>query len=108
MVDEGTPALSDTQATCPKVTKWSDLLTTDSDTEHDLEKQGKKREKSTQPKDDILKGSDSDDNTIDVGPSQLTKMPSPKRTKKIKVDREVLISRERTRSLSGLKKPYLS
>ena len=71
MDDEGTPALSDTQATCPKITKWSDL-TTDSDTEHDLEKQGKKREKSTQPKDDILKGSDSDDNTVDAGPSQLT------------------------------------
>ena len=45
MVDEGTPALSDTQATCPKVTKWSDLLTTDSDTEHDLEKTGEETRK---------------------------------------------------------------
>jgi len=87
MVDE------ETQASCPKVTKWCDLLTTDSDTEHYLEKQGKKREKSTQPKDDIEKGSDSDDNTIDAGTSQLTNTPSPKRTKKIKVDREVLTSR---------------
>ena len=41
MVGDGTPALSDTQATCPKVTKWSDLLTTDSDTEHDLENRGR-------------------------------------------------------------------
>jgi hypothetical protein len=105
MDDEGTPALSDTQTTCPIVSKWSNLLTTDSDTEHDLEKQGKKREKSTQPKDDKQEGSDSDDNTIDAGSSQFTKMPSPKRTKKIKVDREVLTSRERTRSQSRLKKP---
>jgi hypothetical protein len=51
MDDDGTNALSDTQATCPIVTKWSDL-TTDSDTEHDQGKQGKKREKSVQPKDD--------------------------------------------------------
>jgi hypothetical protein len=80
--DEGNPVTSDTQETYTKVPKWSDLLTTDSETERDLEKQGKKREKSTKPKDDVQKGNESDDNTIDAGPSQLTKTPSPKRPKK--------------------------
>jgi hypothetical protein len=95
MDDEENPAPSASQETCTKVTKWSDLLSTDSDTEHDLEEQGKKREKFTQPKDDIQEGNDSDDKTTDAGPSQLTKTPSPKRKKKMKVDREVLISREK-------------
>jgi hypothetical protein len=103
MDDEGTPALSDTQATWPIVTKWSDLLTAGSDTEHDLE-QGEKREKSTQPKDDLQEGNDSDDITTDAGSSKFANMPSPKRTKKIKVDREVITSRKRTTSQTKLKK----
>jgi len=40
----------DTQPTCPNVTKWSVLISTESDAERDHDKQGKKREKSKQKK----------------------------------------------------------
>jgi len=46
MAEELTSDPPDTQATCPNATKWSDLLTTESDTGRDHDKQGKKREKS--------------------------------------------------------------
>jgi len=88
----------DTHGTCLNATKWSDLITTESDAKRDHEKQGKKRQKSKQTKDDKQEEKESDDNNTDAGTSQPTLTTSPKRTKKIKVDRDVLTPRERTRS----------
>ena len=90
MAEELTSAPQDIQATCPNATKWSDLITTESDTERDHEKQGKKREKSQQTKDDKREDKDSDGNNTDAGSTRLTQTSSPKRTKKIKVERDVL------------------
>jgi len=95
----------DTQATYPNVTKWSDLISTEFDAERDHDKQGKKREKSKETKDDIQEDEESDDNITDAGNTQLTQTTSSKRTKKIKVDRDGLKVRERTRSQSRLKMP---
>jgi len=50
MAEELISVPTDTQETCHSATKWSDLLTTESDTERDHNKQGKKREKSKQNK----------------------------------------------------------
>jgi len=45
MNEDLSPATPDTQPTCPDVTKWSDLISTESDAERDHNKQGKKLEK---------------------------------------------------------------
>ena len=50
MDEELSLAPPDTHATCPKATKWSDLISTESDSERDHEKHGKKRGKSSQRK----------------------------------------------------------
>jgi len=73
-------------------------ITTESDDERGHEKQGKKRENSKQTKDDKQ-----EDNNTAAGTTQLNQTTSPKRTKKIKVDRDVLTARERTRRQSRLK-----
>jgi len=52
MDEEPRLAPPDTHATCPKVTNWSDLISTESDAECDHDKQRNKREKSKQTKDD--------------------------------------------------------
>ena len=108
MAEELISVPTDTQETCHNATKWSDLLTTESDTERDHDKQGKKREKSKQTRDDKHEDKDNNDNITDAGSKQLTLTTSPKHTKKIKVDREILTSRERTRSQSRMKMPRLS
>jgi len=108
MDEEQRLAPPDRHATCPNATKWSERISTESDAERDYEKQGKKRENSKPTKDDKHEDKESDDNNTDAGTSQLTQTTSPKRTKKIKVDRNVLTARERTRSQSGLKMPYQS
>lgn len=88
----------DTHATCPNATKWSDLISTESDAERDHEKQGKKREKSKPTKDDKHEDKESDDNNTDARTTQLTQTTSPTRTTKIKVDIDVLTARERTKN----------
>jgi hypothetical protein len=103
--EEQSLAPPDTHATCPNTTKWADLITTESDADRDRDKQGKKREKSKRTKDDKQEDKESDDNTTDAGTPRLTQTTSPKRSKKIKVDRDILTARERTRSQSRLKSP---
>jgi len=93
----------DTQPTCPNVTKWSDLISNESDAEHDNDKQGKKREKPKQTKDEAHEDEESEDNITDVGNTRFIQASSPKRTKKIKVDRDGLKARERTRSQARMK-----
>jgi len=93
----------DTHATCTNATKWSDLITTESDADRDHEKQGNKREKSKQTIDDKQEDKESDDNNTDAGTTQITQTTKPKRTQKIKVDRDVLTAGERTRSQWRLK-----
>jgi len=107
MEEEESSALPDTHATCPNATKGSDLITTESDAERDRDKQGKKREKSKQTKDEDQEEKESDDNNTDAGTphSQTT---NPKRSKKMKVDRDILTAPERTRSQSRLKTPCKS
>jgi len=101
-------APSDSQPTCPNVTKWSDLISTESDAERDHDKQGKKREKSKQTNDETHKDEESDDNITDAGSTQFTQASSPKPTKKMKVDRDGLKVRERTRCQSRMKMPNQS
>ena len=108
MEQEQSLAPPDAHATCPKATKWADLITTESDAEREHDKQGKKREKSKQTKDDKQEDKESDDNTTDAGTPQLTQTVSPKRSKKIKVDRDILTTRERRRSQSRLQTPCQS
>jgi len=108
MEEEQSLALPDTHATCPNATKWADLITTESDAERDHDKQGKKCEKSKHTKDDKQGDKESDDNTTDAGTPQVTQNTSPKRSKKIKVDRDILTARERTRRQSRLKTPCQS
>jgi len=108
MDEELSLAPPDTHVTCTNATKWSDLITTESDAEHDHKKQSKKREKSKQTKDDKQEDKDSDDNNADAGNTRLTQTTNPKRTKEIKVDRNVLTARERTRSQWRLKMPCQS
>ena len=93
----------DTQPTCPNVTKWCDLISNESDADHDHDKQGKKREKSRQTKDEAHEVEESEDNITDAGNTRFTQASSPKRTKKIKVDRDGLKARERTRSQARMK-----
>jgi len=64
---------------------------------------GRKREKSKQTKDDKQEDKESEDNTTDAETPQLTQSTSPKRSNKIKVDRDILTTHERTRSQSRLK-----
>jgi len=96
-------ALPDTQPTCPNVTKLSDLISTEADAERDHDKQGKKREKSKHTKEETHEYEESEDNITEAGNTQFTQTSSPKRTKKIKVDRDGLKVRERTRSQSRMK-----
>jgi hypothetical protein len=105
--DEGNYVTPNTQGACIKLTRWSDLLTTDSEDELDLEKKKKKRENSVTPKDDEQRGYENDVSTSVAGTSKLTKTPSPKRPKKLKVERDTSTSHEKTRNVSRLKKQYL-
>ena len=84
MDEEPSVAPHDTHATCPKVTKRSDLISTESDAKSDRDKQGKTREKSKQSKDDKQEDKESDDNITDAVITQLTQTTSPRRTKEIK------------------------
>jgi hypothetical protein len=106
-LDEGNYVPPNAQGACTTLPKWSDLLTTDSENELDLDKQGKKRDKSITPKDDEQRGNENDVSTSAAGPSQPTKTPSPKRPKKLKVESDASTSCERTRNVSRLKKPFL-
>jgi len=62
----------DTQPTCPNVTKWSDLISTESDAERDHDNQGKKLEKSKPTKEETQEDEESDDNITDAGNTQFT------------------------------------
>ena len=108
MDEEPSVAPHDTHATCPKVTKRSDLISTESDAKSDRDKQGKTREKSKQSKDDKQEDEESDDNITDAVITQFTQTTSPRRTKEIKVVRDVLTARGRTRSQSRLRVPSQS
>jgi len=98
-------APTDTQATCPTVPTWSDIIANDADAERDHEKQGKKREKPQQTKEDNKRDEESDDNNTNAGITPLPQTTSPKHIKKFKIDTDVLTPRERTRSQSRLKMP---
>jgi len=72
--------------TCAPVTKWSDIITTNTEYEHATEKQGKKREQ-VNLTNEIQKGeNEGDEDTEEITRYKLPQTTSPKRAKKIKVD----------------------
>jgi len=99
---------SETQAlpaTCCSVMKWIDLIQTEKEQERTNDKQGKKREQSKLTKDTNNDDIDVDENMDEAARYQQTQTVSPKRQKKIKVDRDPKSSRERTRSQSRQRTP---
>ena len=101
------PPTHDSKITYTHMQKWADLLSTDAESECEHDKQRKKREKSTQTKDDKQDGKGSYDITTETTTNQQTQMTSPKRSKKFKVDRDIITSRKRTRSQSRQKTPCI-
>jgi len=97
-----------TQNETPCVNKWDDLINTDIDAEQDQEEHGTKRDKSKLKKSDIQDEKESEDSTMENMKYPQTQMSSPKRLKKIKVDRDPIPARERTRSQSRQKPPNQS
>jgi len=87
-------------ATCLPATKWIDLISTDREHKRSNDKQGKKREQSKLTKDTTNDDIDVDENIEDANRYHQAQAMSPKRSKKIKVDRDPKASRERTRSHS--------
>jgi len=55
-----------------------------------------------------MKENESDEYSTDVGNTQISQPNSPKRTKKIRVDRDMQKPWERTRSKARLKMPHHS
>jgi len=89
----------------PNKTKWDNLSNTNVDAEHDQEKHGEKREKSRLTKSNKEDEKESGDSTSESKKYPRSQMSNPKRVKKIKVDRNPITSRERTRSQSRQRTP---
>jgi len=108
MEEERNQPTHDSKHTCTYMQKWADVLSTDAESEYEHDKQRKKREKPVQTNDDKQDGKGSYDITTEATTNQQTQMISPKRSKKIKVDRDIVTTRERTRSQSRQKTPCIS
>jgi len=99
---------SETQAlpaTCSSAMKWIDLIQTEKEQERTDDKHWKKREQSKLTNDTNNDDIEVDENMEEAARYQQTQTVSPKRPKKIKVDRDPKRSRERTRSQSRKRTP---
>jgi hypothetical protein len=68
--------------------KWPDLLTTDSESEYNIEQQRKRRERIKTPSKETTTHRDSPDTQTEADSLHRPTMQSPQRTKKIKVERD--------------------
>ena len=89
-----------TATTCAPVTKWSDIITTNTEHEDATEKQGKKREQANLTNEIQKEENDGDEDTEEITRHKLPQRTSPKHSKKIKVNSDAKTSREKTRSKS--------
>jgi len=106
MLEEVTQTVPQVKKTdISSVQKWDDLINADVDVEQDHEKHGTKRVKSKMKMSGIQDEKESEDSTMETVKYPQTQMTSPKRLKKIKVHRDLIPARERTRSQSRQKPP---
>ena len=78
------------------------------DADRDSDKTGKKRGKSNQTFDSERTGKEDDEYGSDEASHSTPPPGSPKRSKKIKIEREQTLARERTRSKTRIKTTHLS